>query len=101
RFVDVVEIRGEPVEVLLRELIELVVVAAAATQGEPEPDGRRRFDAIDDIIDPRLLRDASAFAVDHVIAVEAGGNFLRDGSVREEVAGDLLDGELIEGHVPV
>jgi len=35
-----------------------------------------------------------------VFAVEAGGDALLPGGVGQEVAGELLDGELVEGHCP-
>jgi len=50
---------------------------------------------------PVLFRDTSAFAVDHVVAVEPGGDELLFGRFRQQVARQLLDGELIERHVAV
>ena len=54
----VVKESKQTVVVALRERIELVIVAAAAIQGQPEPDGRRRLDAIRTIFGQELVRDA-------------------------------------------
>ena len=75
---DAVPVGEELVILLLRNRIVLVIVAAAAADGQAEPDGAGGIDAIDDVIDARLLGDAAAFAVEHVIAMEAGRDLLRD-----------------------
>ncbi len=48
-----------------------------------------------------LLRDNRAFLVDHAVAEEAGGDELGLRAVGQEVAGDLLDQELVVGQVAV
>ena len=101
RFVDRIEVRRELIVFALRERIEFVIVAAAAVEGQPHPDGAGRLDAVLHVIDARLLGDAAAFAIDHVVAMKAGGDELRRRRIRQQVAGELLDRELIERHVLV
>ena len=43
----------------------------------------------------------AAFVGRDVAAVEAGGDLLVERGVGQQVAGELLDGELVERHVPV
>ena len=78
-----------------------MVVAARAADGEPEPDGAGRLDAVDDVLDLCLGGDRAALAVEHVVAVEAGGDELIKRRLRQQVAGELLDGELVKRHVAV
>ena len=52
----VVEEGEQLVELLLRERVVLVVVAAGAAERQPEPDRRRRLDAVDDVLDARTPR---------------------------------------------
>src|SRR5207245_1044764 len=42
-----------------------------------------------------------ALLVAHGVAMEAGGDAVVHGRIREQVSGDLLDRELVEGHVGV
>ena len=100
-FGDVVEVGVDLVELLLRDRVELVVVAAGAPQGQPHPHRAGRRHAIYHVLDQELLGDDAALAVLAVVAVEGGGDLLLQGRVGEHVAGDLLDGELIERHVVV
>ena len=104
----------------LLDRIELVVVAARAGEREAHPDGRGGLDAIEDILDARLLGDAAALAVEHVVAVKtarderAAARRVRGQRVGvrgvwglgfwvwvEEIAGELLDRKLIVGHVRI
>ena len=91
----------ESVVVGLFERIELVVVAAVTSEREAEPDGRGGLDAIEDIFDASLFGDAAALAVEHIIAVKTAGDFLVARGAGQKIAGELFDGELIEGHVRV
>ena len=78
----VVEVGEELVELLLRERIVLVVVAAGAAERQAEPHGRGRLHAVDDVLDGVLLGDDAAFGVAAVVAVEAGGDPLVERGVR-------------------
>ena len=100
-FGDAVEEREELVVLALRDRIVLVIVAAGAADREAEPDGRGRLDAIDDILDAILLVDDAGFVGHHVIAIEAGRDLLIERRIGQQVAGELLDGELIERQVRV
>src|SRR5262245_23426099 len=51
------------------ERIVLVIVAAAAVEGEAEPDGPGSFDAVLYVFDARFLGDTPALAVEHVVAM--------------------------------
>ena len=78
-----------------------MVVTASATDRQPEPDGRGRVDAIDDVLDGILFRDDPAFRVAPVVAIESGGDSLFERGARQQVSGNLFDGEAIERHVAV
>ena len=105
----VVEERGKLVELLLRERIELVVVADGAAGRQPHPDRRRGLGTIPRIEDEVFLSDDAPLVRRHVAAVEAAGDpvvedLFRRGSlamVGHEVAGKLQDRELVERHVAV
>ena len=95
----VVEKVGEAVVFLLGERVVFVIVAAAAIVGETHPDGSDGLGHVHDVVDAVFLGDASAFPIDGVVAEEAGGEFLLEGGIGNEVAGDLPDGEVIVGEV--
>ena len=97
----VVEEGGDRVKLALGERVELVVVADGAAGGESEPDLGDGFGAVAGVEDEVFLGDGAALVGGHVAAVEAGGDFLVEGGVGEEVAGELFDGELVEGLVAV
>ena len=97
----VVEVGEDLVELLLRDGVELVVVAAGAPQGQAHPHRPRRRHPVDHVLDQELLGDDAALAVLAVVPVEGGGDALLEGRVRHQVARDLLDGELVERHVRV
>ena len=92
----VVEERRQRVELLLRERVELVVVADRAAGGQAEPDLRRRLGAVAGVEDEVFLVDRAALVGRDVAAVEAGGDLLIERAVRQQVAGQLLDRELVE-----
>ncbi len=54
-----------------------------------------------DVLDLILVGNRAALEVDHVVPVEAGGDLLLPRRVREQIAGELLDRELVEGQVAV
>ena len=98
---NVVEVRQDLVELLLRDRVELVVVAAGAAHRQAEPDRGRRLDAVDGVLDEELVDDDAPLAVLAVVAVERGGDALVAGRTGQHVASELLDGEPVERHVGV
>ena len=99
--VDRVEEGRELVVLALADRIELVVVALGAARGQPHPHRGRRVRAVEDVLDPVLLRDRAALEVDHVVPVETGRQQLLRRRIRQQVAGKLVDGELVERLVRV
>jgi hypothetical protein len=91
----------ELVVLLLGDWIVFVVVALGASNRQSQPHRGRRIHAIDDVGCVVLLRDCPALEVNHVIAVEAAGDALFHGRARQQVAGQLLNRELIEWHIAV
>ena len=87
--------------VLLRDRVVLVVVALPARHRQPEERRRGRLHAIGDVHDLILLGDRAALVVQHVVAVEPGGDQLVGARVRQEVAGEHLDDHLVVRLVPV
>ena len=98
---DVGEEGAQGVEVLRREGVELVVVALAAVEGRPEPGQAHGADAVGGALGQVLLRLSAPLAGHHVQAVEAGSRELLGRRAGQEVAGQLLDGELVERLVVV
>ena len=97
----IVEESEQRIEILLRERIVLVVVAAGAAQRLPQPHRRGGLDAVGAVLGEELFRDHAALFVDHGVAVKPGGDPLFERRVRQQVAGNLLDGELVERQVAV
>ena len=97
----VIEEGEELVELLVRDRVVLVRVAARAAHRQSHERARRRLHPVDDVLDLVFVGDRAAFEVDHVIAVEARGHLLFARGVRQEVARKLLDRELVVGHVAV
>ena len=93
----VVEERVESEVILLRERVKFVVVALGATDGEAEERTAKRGDAIHHRLDAELLGIDAALLVDLSVAIETGGNFLCGRGLREEIAGELFDDELVVG----
>src|SRR5207253_11161115 len=73
---DAVEEGEETVVILLRQRIELVVVALAAAQRQAQKCGGRRVDPVVDVDGRVLLRDRAAFEINRMVAVETGGDLL-------------------------
>ena len=101
RLGDGVEEGEETVELGLGDGVVLVIVTTRAADREPHPGGRNGVDAIDGVLDPELVGDGSAFAVDAVVSKEAGGQLLLRTRLREQIPGQLLDRELVEGQILV
>ena len=96
-----VEKGRKAVELPLPNGVVLVVVAAGASHGQAHPDRGRGVDPVDHVLQLVLLGNGASLEVDHVVAVESGGQPLSGRGPGEQVAGQLLDGELVEGLVPV
>ncbi len=75
--------------------VELVVVALAAAEREAEHRFAERFHAVDVVVGEVLFGDRAAFVRVHVVALEAGGDELGFGAVRQQVAGELVAEELV------
>ena len=76
-----------------------MIVAAGAAHGESEENRTCGVDTIDGVFQEEFLDDESGFGVVAMVAIEAGGDFLFEGGVGQEVAGKLFDGELVERFV--
>ena len=90
------EERGHRVELALRDGIELVVVARGAADGQPEEDvadGLGPVLGVDRLV---LLGHHAALVGGDVVALEAGGDELVEARLGQEVAGHLLDHEVVE-----
>ena len=95
------EIGGHRVEIPRADRIELVVVADRTVRGEAEPDGGGGLDSVAGVVREVLVFDGATLVGGHVAPVESGGDALVVGGLGEEVTGDLVDGELVEGLVAV
>ena len=91
----------EPVVLALGEGVVLVGVALGAGQRRAEPDRGGGVHAVDHRRHAELLGVGAALGVDHRVAVEAGGDALVQGRLGQQVAGQLLDREAVEGQVAV
>src|SRR6185436_8738085 len=91
----------EPVVILLRDRVVLVGVTFGAHHREAQPGGAGGGDPVLYRFGPILFVVAAAFVVDLGVAVKTSGNLLLQGGVGQQVAGQLLDGELIKRHVLV
>ena len=95
------EERGHRVELALRDGVELVVVAGGAADGQPEEDvadGLGPVLGVDRLV---LLRHHPALVGRDVVALEPRGDELVEARLGQEVAGHLLDDEVVEGLVLV
>ena len=97
----VAEEGAERVEILLRDRVELVVVAGGAAHRHAEPDRAHGVGAILGVDLGVLVFDDAGFVGGDVAALEAGGDALIERGVGKQVAGQLFDGELVEGKVAV
>ena len=105
----VIEERRQLVELLLRERIELVVVADGAASRQPHPHRGRRLGPVAAVDDPVFLVDRPPFARRDVAAVEAAGDLVVELDLTRQrrrlgvyqVAGELENRELVKRHVAV
>ncbi len=99
--VEVVEKGGQGEELALAERVILVVMTARAACGEAHPGGGRGLNAVEHILDAVFLINGAGLGIEAVVAVEAGGQDLLDAGLRQKVAGELQDRELVKGQVAV
>ena len=92
-FMVVVQEGEQLVVVLLKDRIELVVVALGALDGQAEDALADGVHAIEHRLHAELLGIDAAFLVDHRVPQVAGRHDLILRGVRQLVAGDLLDDE--------
>ncbi len=97
----IVQKREHPVILFLRERIELVVVALRALDGEAENAFADGVHAVEHRLHAELLGIDAAFLVDHRVAQKAGGHDLILRGVRQQIAGDLLDDELVVRQIAI
>jgi len=96
-----VEVGVELIELALCEGVVLVVVALGASQRRAEKHGSRGGHAVDDVLGQILFGVGAPLEVDHDVAMKTAGDFLIERGPGQQVAGDLLDSELVEGQVAV
>ena len=99
--VDVLKKRGERIKILLRDRIELVVVATAALEGEPEERGAKGGHAVVDVVDAVFLLDGAALALLRMQAVEGGGEHLLVGGGGQQITRELPRDEFIPREILV
>ena len=85
----------------MRDGVELVIVASRTADRQAEPNGAGGVNPVFGVHHEDFLGDGAAFACGDVAAVESGGDLLFLGGVGKQVAGNLLDGELVEGLIAV
>ena len=100
-FVGVVQEGEQPVVLGVGDRVELVGMTLGALDGQPEHRLANAVEAIEHLRHAELLGHDGPFFVDHAVAEEAGGDQLILRGMGQEVAGDLLDQELVVGHVGV
>ena len=81
--------------------VVLVGVTLSATGGQPHPNSPRGCDPVDRGIETEFQGIDSAFFVELGVSVKPGGGFLILRSVGQHVPGQLLDGELVVGHIVI
>src|SRR5437879_332081 len=91
-----VEESQEPVVFLLSDRVELVVVTLRAPESQSKESRAGGVDPVHDRFDAKLLRVDAAFLIDLRVAMEAGRDLLVESRLRQQVARELLDGELVE-----
>ena len=90
---------GEDLEILgLSNGIEFVRMALCACHCHSHPNSHGGIDAINDSDVSEFFIVGTTFIVGERIAVKGGGHQLFVGGIGEQIAGELLDRELIEWH---
>ena len=78
-----------------------MVVTLRALHRQSEPGCGSRRGTIDHALGSILFRINATLTVEEGLAMKSSGKVLFGRRVRDQVAGDLLDGELIEGLVAI
>ena len=91
----------ELVELPVRDRVVLVRMALGATQRQTQPHLAERAGAVHCVADDELLGVRALLLVEAGIAIEPAGDFVFRRRIGEQIACQLLDGELVEGQVPV
>ena len=76
-------------------------MALAASQRDPQPDLAQRVGAVDGSLDPILLAIHAPLGVHQRVAMEPGGDPLISGCIRQQVPGQLFNGEPVERQITV
>ena len=97
----VVKERIELKKFTLRERIEEVIMTLRTGERCPQPNSSGRTHAVDDRLDTILFGIDAPLFVDHRVAMKSCGNPLSLRRIGKQIAGDLLDGELIKRQVRV
>ena len=95
----VVEKRRQRIKLFGADRVKLVIVAHRATRGQAQKYLRRRFCSIPRIKNKVFFGNGSAFAGGDVATIKTGGDLLVQSRLRQEVPGELLQGELVKGHI--
>ena len=94
-----VEKREKLIVFLLRDRIELVIMALRALHRQAENRRRHRVHLVQRVGDAVFLLDRAALVGVHAVAQETGGRDLPRRGFRNEIAGDLFAHELVVGLV--
>ncbi len=78
-----------------------MIVALSALESGSQPDCPGYVHAVENLIGTTGLFGRAGFRVKGGGSMKPGGDPLPEGGVRQKVAGELLDGETIKGHVVV
>ncbi len=73
-----------------------MIVTGGAAHRESQPDGRGGVGAVLGVDLGVLVFDDAGLVRRHVAAMEPGGDLLVQRGIGKQVAGQLLDGELVE-----
>ena len=101
RLIGVIEQRHHRIVIGVQDRVVLMRMALGAVEREAHPSGAGRADAVDHGVEAVFVRVGAAFFVEHRVAVEARGDEVVGRGARQEVAGELLDAELVVGEVSV
>ena len=96
---NIMEDGKEPVIFLHTERVVFVIVASGTLHGDPHPGRTGGFHPIRDILSGDFLWNGSSLGIIAVVAIEPSGNDLIHFRHGQQIPGQLLDGELVVGHV--